>query len=107
MGNIVKHPSLTSPTEFNINDDVTVRLTDRGKEVLLARIQEQREVSANEAGRIIRTHYEDGTYYKFQLYEFMYLFGSSMPWFATSNEKYHLFEQNTLLLQPSRHVHIK
>jgi hypothetical protein len=100
MGRIKPSLPILAETTFNINLNVRVRLTERGKEVLLAKILEEGILSKTEALRAIKIRYMRDDEYSFQLYELMSIFGSSLPTIATSDPKYYLFEHNDIVLVP-------
>jgi len=100
MGSTKSLPPVLTETRFNINHMVRVRLTDRGKEVLLEKVQEESKLSRIEATRSIKTRFLRGNEYSFQLYELMAIFGSTLPTFATSDPRFHPFEGNNIILLP-------
>lgn len=99
MGSITTDlPRIHQETQFNINQKVKVELTPRGLEVLRQKLRELEPI--NQVDESIRLRYlRDGTY-TFQMYEFMAIFGSELPTFATSAAKYQLFERNDIVLLP-------
>jgi hypothetical protein len=100
MGRTKPSLPILAETTFNINMNVRVRLTDRGKEVLLGKILNEGILSNTEAVRAIKIRYVRGDEYSFQLYELMSIFGSSLPTHATSDPQYQLFEHNDIILVP-------
>lgn len=107
MGSITADlPEVLTETRLNINHNVKVALTPRGLEVLRERVRElnffHSDVSDDQVEESIKLHYWRGDTYIFQMYEFMAIFGSSLPTFATSDARYNLFEQNNIVLIPDR-----
>lgn len=105
-------PRLSSEATFNINCQVFVHLTERGEEVLREVMQREHElmtiyvspVTGKNTGASVEDminwkRHEDG--FRFQLYEFMHIFGPYLPDCATSDARYQLFEHNNIVLLPS------
>jgi len=110
MGSTQTPAPLLAETKFNINHQVRVKLTDRGKEVLLEDVLSRPGTASNaEALRSIKALYQRDDEYNFQLYELMAIFGPTLPTFGTSNAKFYPFEGNNITLLPdpyavARHV---
>ncbi len=60
--------------KFNINDDVRVKLTEYGEQVLDKHLNE----AYGKEARIIRPYRQDGEYFRFQMWDFMATFGQSI-----------------------------
>lgn len=107
MGSItIDLPEILTETRININHNVKVSLTPRGLEVLRERVRElnffHSDVSDDQVEESISLRYLRDDVYIFQMYEFMAIFGSALPNFATSDLRYNLFEQNDIVLMPDR-----
>jgi hypothetical protein len=104
MGSTTKDlPEIHEETRFNINRKVKVVLTPRGLEVLRERIggldfSGSSTPVADIVDTTINLRYERDGVYIFQMYEFMAIFGPSLPIIATADQKYQLFEGSNLVL---------
>ena len=60
--------------KFNINYDVRVKLTEYGEQVLDKRLNDMYGKEAS----IIKPYRQDGEYFRFQMWDFMAMFGPFM-----------------------------
>lgn len=103
MGSIsADSPKVQEEMVFNINHKVKVSLTPRGLEVLCEKIRDlkyvPRNATAEDVEAMINLHFRRDGSYVIQMYEFMAIFGSALPTFATSDPRYILFVGNDIVL---------
>jgi hypothetical protein len=88
---------LLQPLQFNINQSVKVKLTERGREIYHWRMHED-HLSNNEALRRLEAITDEAGYSKFQLYVLIGVFGERMQTFPSMDPRDLPFETEIILV---------